>query len=247
VFFVNSEFGIFNLLVAFFVLFNTPVTVPTAFGLVFRHVPKWSGAAAMTWGLVTGVVTRYILGWEIGPQVYLAFLMTFGVFVTSHWTGRLYEKNRAVLAVISLSMAFLLSWLFTSAAVTDLTMVQQVAGIIAGAGMGLSLFGFARLFASQTAEERQVLDEFFRKLDTPIDVAKEVFGAGKKQVSTFPLVGATVIGMGLLMSLIFLMDLTGAEESILGMIITLLVCIGGAMWYFGKRSEIRDANQYSLK
>jgi len=245
VFFVNSEFGIFNLLVAFFVLFNTPVTVPTAFGLVFRHVPKWSGAAAIAWGLVTGAVTRYILEWNIGPQVYLAFILTFGVFVTSHWTGRLYEKNKPALGILSLVLAFLLSWLFTGTAVGELSTFQQVFGIIAGAGMGLSLFGFARLFASQTPEEKQVLDEFFRKLDTPIDVAKEVFGQGRKQISTFPLVGATVVGMGLLMSLIFLTDITSGEEFILGTIIFLLICFGGAMWYFGKKSEIRDASQYS--
>lgn len=247
VFFVNSEFGIFNLLVAFFVLFNTPVTVPTAFGLVFRHVPKWSGAAAIAWGLVTGAVTRYILGWDIGPQVYLAFIMTFGVFVTSHWTGRLYETNKTLLGAISLGLAALLCWLFTGTAVTELSTFQQVFGVLAGAGMGLSLFGFARLFASQTPEDKQVLDEFFRKLDTPIDVAKEVFGVGKKQVSTFPLVGATVIGMGLLLSLIFLTELTGGEELILGLIIGLMLLFGAAMWYFGKKSEIRDATQYSMK
>ncbi|MEX2116194.1 MAG: hypothetical protein WEB37_04855 [Bacteroidota bacterium] len=247
IFFVNSEFGIFNLLVAFFVLFNTPVTVPTAFGLMFRHVPKWSGAAAIAWGLVTGGVTRYILGWDIGPQVYLAFIMTFGVFVTSHWTGRLYEKNKPVLGVLSLTLAALLSWLFTGTAAAELSTIQLVFGVGAGAGLGLSLFGFAKLFASQTPEDKQVLDEFFRKLDTPIDVVKEVFGQGKKQVSTFPLVGATVVGMGLLLTLIFLTDLTTGEELILGMIIFLMVCFGSAMWYFGKKSEIRDATQYSMK
>ena len=244
VFFVHSEFGIFNLLVAFFVLFNTPVTVPTAFGLVFRHVPKWSASAAITWGLVAGAVTRYILGWDIGPQVYLAFALTFGVFATSHWTARFYQSNKLLLAVISVSLAGLLSWLFTGTAVQELTSVQHAFGIAAGIGLGLSLYGFARLFASVSPEDRAVLAEFFRKLDTPIDVAKEVFGQGKKQVSTFPLVGGTVVVMGVLMNLIFLTEVTPNEKIILAAIITVMLVFGAGMWYFGKKSEIRDASQY---
>lgn len=40
--FIHSTFGIFNLMQAFFTLFNIPVTVPIAFGLIFRRLPKWA-------------------------------------------------------------------------------------------------------------------------------------------------------------------------------------------------------------
>jgi len=242
--FVHSQFGIFNLLVTFFTVFNIPVTVPTAFGLIFRRVPKWSASAAIAWGLIAGATTRFILGWDIGPQVYLSFALTFGVFVTSYWTGKLYKSNRWLIAAMSLLLASGLSWLFTHSAVGKLSDIQYAFAIVAGVTLGLSLFGFAKLFASETDEQREVIKEFFKKLDTPIDVAKEVFGQGKKQVSTFPLVGGTTIGMGILMSLIFLKDVSPEETIVLGAIIVLLIVVGSLMWFFGKKSEIRTAAQY---
>ena len=111
--------------------------------------------------------------------------------------------------------------------------------------LALSLYYFARLFASETEEERAIVREFFQKLDTPVDVAKEVFGAGKKQISTFPLVGGTTIVMGLLMSLIFLTDLTAGENQTLATIIGIMILFGAFMWYFGKKSEIRSASEYA--
>jgi len=242
--FVHSEFGIFNLLVTFFTIFNIPVTVPTAFGLIFRRVPRWSASAAIAWGMIAGATTRFILGWDIGPQVYCSFALTFGVFVTSHWTGNLYKSNKGLLAAISLLLAAGLSWLFTHSAVSGLSDLQYAFGIASGVTLGLSLFGFAKLFASDTDEHQKVIEEFFKKLDTPVDVAKEVFGQGKKQVSTFPLVGGTTIGMGILMSFIFLTDLPREEQLVLGGIIVLMVLVGILMWYFGKKSEIRTSKQY---
>jgi uncharacterized protein YacL len=100
------------------------------------------------------------------------------------------------------------------------------------------------LFASETPAQREIIDEFFKKLDTPIDVAKEVFGAGKKQISTFPLVGGTTIVMGLLMSLIFFTDLSAAEIPVLATMVVIMIVFGVLMWYFGKKSEIRSAEQY---
>jgi glucose uptake protein GlcU len=113
--------------------------------------------------------------------------------------------------------------------------------------LGLSLFGFSKLFSSETDEQRKVVAEFFKKIDTAVDVAKEVFGAGRKQISTFPLVGGTTIVMGLLMSLIFLTDIHEGGAPILGVMITILVFFGAAMWYFGKKSEIRSAEQFAQK
>ena len=44
-------------------------------GLIFRRVPKWSAVGGITWGLLAGVTGRYLLGWDIGPQVYLSFVI----------------------------------------------------------------------------------------------------------------------------------------------------------------------------
>ena len=66
VIFVTSQFGIFNLMQAFFTLLNIPVVVPVAFGLIFRRVPKWAAVGAITWGLIVGVTVRY--GLDVGHR-----------------------------------------------------------------------------------------------------------------------------------------------------------------------------------
>lgn len=246
--FVNSQFGIFNLMQAFFTLLNIPVVVPVAFGLLFRRVPKWSAIGSIIWGLVVGFTTRYLLGWDIGPQVYLSFVMSFGIFASSYWTGNLYKSNKFVLGAISFVVTIASGWLF-SMTVTSNPLglsgeMQKLFPMISSVVLGASLFGFAKLFVSETEDQRRVVEEFFKKLDTPVDVAKEVFGAGKKQISTFPLVGGTTIVMGLLMCLIFFTDLPSGEAIILGVMITIMIVFGVAMWYFGKKSEIRSAAQY---
>ena len=251
VFFVNSQFGIFNLMQAFFTLLNIPVVVPVAFGLLFRRVPKWSAVGSITWGLIIGLTTRYVLGWDIGPQVYLAFVMSFGIFASSPWTGGLFKTQKSLLLLISLGVTLATGFLF-SATHTGNPMeasaeLQTLLGWVSAVVLGVSLFGFAKLFSSDSEEQRKAVAEFFQKLDTPVDVAVEVFGAGKKQVSTFPLVGSTTIVMGLLISLIFFTELGEGEATILAVMIAIMIFFGAFMWYFGKKSEIRSAAQYEQK
>jgi hypothetical protein len=111
--------------------------------------------------------------------------------------------------------------------------------------LAVSLYLFAHLFSGETEAERAAVEAFFKKLDTPVDVAREVFGAGRKQVSTFPLVGGTTIVMGLLMCLVFFTDMTARETISLGVIIAIMITFGVLMWYFGKKSEIRSAAEYT--
>ncbi|MBI4417585.1 MAG: hypothetical protein HY563_02335 [Ignavibacteriales bacterium] len=242
--FVTSQFGLFNLMQAFFTLLNIPVVVPTAFGLLFRRVPKWAAVGAIAWGLIVGVTARYILGWDIGPQVYLAFLMTFGIFVASPVLGRLYKTNKVILAVICSAVCMLTGTLFVNTVVGESSGLTVPLALTMAVALGASLFGFSHLFAMETGEQRKAVEEFFKKLDTPVDVAREVFGAGKKQISTFPLVGGTTVVMGLLMGLILFTDVTVGEQRVLGVMIAIMIIFGTMMWYFGKKSEIRSAAQY---
>jgi hypothetical protein len=241
--FVHSTFGIFNLMQAFFTLFNVPVIIPMAFGLIFRRVPKWSAVAAIAWGLIVGGTTRYILGWDIGPQVYLSLVMTFAIFVTSQWTGVLYQKNKPLLALIGLAVAVCMGLLFQHFVVGNPPEWHLTLALVAAAVLGVSLYMFARMFAKETDEDRRVVAEFFKKLDTPIDVAKEVYGAGRKQVSTLPLVGRTIMFMGILVSASFLTGLSGNEMIAVGIMAGLLIFFGGMMWFLGKRGERKEAEE----
>jgi solute:Na+ symporter, SSS family len=241
--FVNSTFGIFNLMQAFFTLFNIPVIVPMAFGLIFRRVPKWSAAAAITWGLIVGATCRYLLGWDIGPQVYLALALTLAIFGTSQWTGALYRKNRLALGAICVAVTAGVGSIFWNFVVIPQPEWHVTLAMVSAVALGASLYGYARMFAKETDEDRRVVAEFFKKLDTPIDVATEVYGAGRKQVSTLPLVGRTIMFMGILVSAAFFTGLTGTEMIAVGIMAGLLITFGGGMWFMGKRSERKEAEE----
>jgi solute:Na+ symporter, SSS family len=243
VFFVTSKFGIFNLMQAFFTLFNIPVTVPLAFGLIFRRVPKWSAVGAITWGLIVGVTTRYALGWDIGPQVYLAFAMTFGIFATSHLTAKLYREKKMVLVSISAFISIAMAVLFYLTPVGQIEDWQKILSFLSAIALGASLYGFARLFAIEKEEEKQVIEAFFKKIDTPIDVAKEVYVGGRKQVSTMPLVGRTVIFLGILVSMSFFTNLEGLEVYAVAAMVLILFAFGGTLWIMGKRVEWKEEQE----
>jgi UDP-N-acetylmuramyl pentapeptide phosphotransferase/UDP-N-acetylglucosamine-1-phosphate transferase len=66
-----------------------------------------------------------------------------------------------------------------------------------------------------------------------------VFGAGKIQISAFPLVGGTMMVMSALLSLIFFTDLRAQEMAIVAALVSFMMIFGAVMWYFGKKSEIR--------
>ncbi len=185
--FVTSQFGIFNLMQVFFTLLNIPVVVPVVFGLLFRRVPKWSAIGAIVWGLIVGITTRYILGWDIGPQVYLAVILSFAIFASSYWLGGLYKTNKGRLGLVAAAVAAVTGIFFIVTLPGGAPEWQTALGGAMGVVLGISIFPLSRLFASETEEEKKVVQEFFKKLDTPVDVAKEVFGAGKKQVGIVPL------------------------------------------------------------
>jgi hypothetical protein len=243
VFFVKSKFGIFNLMQAFFTLFNIPVIVPLAFGLIFRRVPKWSAVGGITWGLIVGATARYVLGWDIGPQVYLAFAMTFGIFSTSHLTARLYREKKVVLASIAAFISIAVAVLFYLTPVGQIEDWQKVLAFVGAVALGASLYGFAKLFAIEKEEEKKVLETFFKKLDTPIDVAKEVYVGGRKQVSTMPLVGRTVIFLGILVSMSYFTKLEGLEIYAVTAMVAILLGFGGALWIMGKRTEWKEEQE----
>jgi SSS family solute:Na+ symporter len=239
VLFVTSEYGLFNLMQTFFTLLNIPGVVPIAFGLIFAAPPRWAGMGTIVWGLIVGIVTRFGLGWDIGPQVYLAFALSLGIFLTSPKLATMYKNRKRDLGLLSVLVAAVLAILFYTTADPSVVPGANIIGIIGGIVVGGSLYLFGGIFARDTEEDRRVIDEFFKRLNTPVDVAKEVYGKGKKVISTFPLVGITTIVMALLLALIFFTPLPEGEGEILGVMIALMIVIGAAMWYFGKKSEIR--------
>jgi hypothetical protein len=178
--------------------------------------------------------------------VYLSFVVTFGVLVTAPLTGKLYQRSKPGMAGLCLLITLAMGALFSFAVVGDPALWQRSLAIASAIGLGASLFGFARLFSLETEEDRRIVAEFFKKVDTPIDVATEVYGAGKRQVSTLPLVGRTIIFIGLLVSAAFFTPLETNEIIAVAAMTTLLLGFGACMWVFGKKGERQEAAERAL-
>jgi len=242
--FVHSELGIFNIMMAFFTLFNLPTAIPIAFGLLFKWVPRWGAFAATVWGLYIGILTRYLLGWGFGPQIYLVAVLTFVIFIASGYLGELYKKNKSRVAVLSVIYSILLYILLANNIFTDPGVITDILLPVMVLLMGVSLYIFAGLFARESESDREQVERFFKKLYTPVDVAKEVYARGRKETTTFPLVGMNTILIGLFIFVLYLLPIEGTDSYsfiILGGILTLF---GGSMYYFGKRSEIKSWQKY---
>jgi hypothetical protein len=59
-------------------------------------------------------------------------------------------------------------------------------------------YGFARLFGKELRSSQEDVERFFEKLNTPVDVEKEVLAAGARESNVFPLVGWMSVGLGAL-------------------------------------------------
>ena len=214
--------------------------------MIFRKVPKWSAVGAITWGLIVGATARYVLGWDIGPQVYLAFAMTFGIFSTSNWTARLYRTNKVALCLIAGLVSIVMAALFYNTPVGDIPQWQRSLSVVSALVLGVSLYGFAKLFSTEKEEERKMIEQFFKKIDTPVDVTKEVYAGGRRQVSTMPLVGRTIILLGILVSMSYFTKLEQLEFVAVTAMVAILLGFGSTLWLLGKRAERNDAEARAL-
>ncbi len=244
--FIHSTFGLFNQMQAFFTLFNIPVTVPLAFGLIFRRIPKWAALGSILWSLIMGAAVRYLLGWDIGPQVYLSTILSFGVLLSSTWVASLYRTRKPLLWGVSALISVILGTIFALSPGAGAAPWQINASIALAVILGPTLVPLARLFARDTDEETKEVARFYEKLDTPVDVQAEVYGAGRKQVATLPVVGRTIIFLGVLVGLAFLNTLESGETIAVLAMMTILLGFGGTLWIAGKRVQMREARELAL-
>lgn len=238
--YAKSELGIFNLMVIVIALLHFPVAVPMAFGLVFKKLPRWSAASAISLGLLVSMVGRFILNWSMGPQMYATAIVTFIILVASPMLAMLYKKSRGTLVLVLTGWTFLQFAIFYQ---DSLSPVMRSLFFAAAALFGLSLYLFAHLFAGETDEDRNLVEKFFERLANPVNVATEVYGENNRPVSTFPVVGIVTMIIG---GLIFLLAIGPVpkediqEHIIMG---ALLLIAGWLMAYYGKKSEQRFLNE----
>lgn len=232
--FIHSQLGIFNIMQIFFTLLNIPIVVPIAAGLLFRSANRWAAIASIAVGLTVGVLTRYVLNWEIGYQVYAQFLSSLGMFILSGPLGRLYRDSRKVVYGIGGFVTLLyasVSYLSEFGSSLDM-----VIGFSVSVLLGAAVVLFSALFARTNADADERVARFFSRLDLPVDVRAEVIAKGKRERSTMPFVGRVIVGIAVFLSLLIFTRLNDGELMTLLFMVSALLVLGGVLWYAGRRS-----------
>lgn len=235
--YTRSELGIFNLMVVYVSLLSMPVGIPMVLGLVFKRLPRWSAMSAIALGLLISALAKFLLGWSVGPHIYVTSFVILFVFILSELLARLYRKNVLLTFFIIIFWTIVQFLFFFQTSSRPLNGINLIIFIGCTVIFGLCLFLFTRLFSKESLKDRMIVEEFFRRLAVPIDVAKEVYGGGRKQIATYPVVGLITMFVGLSILILILTPIPAHDRSItLGMGMLLLI-IGILLYYFGNRSE----------
>ena len=166
-------------------------------------------------------LARFVLQYSLGQQFLITVAITLVFIAISNPLGRLYNARRIYALVFSLLLSSVLYLFFLIAnnnpglAPGTLTATLHAGGkeFLLSAHFWLMLstlaffalsFTFAALFGRDMKSPQDEVTAFFEKLDTPVDVAKEVIAAAARQSNIFPLVGWMSVGLGVVSLLILI-------------------------------------------
>jgi len=236
-YFVSAPFGIFNYMQQFFSLFNIPISLPLAFGILFRKVSRWSAFAATIFGLAIAADAKFLAGWSIGPQVYLTTAVVLGIFYFSDVLGEWHARKKNLLYIFAFGVTAALEFLFICFSDVSLAGTGWMAIALPPLAFGIGIVLFANVFDRDLKTDRSQVREFFEKLDTPIDVANEVYNAGQKETSTAPLIGGILMTISALVLLMLVVPSTHQEWSLFVILGAITFVVGCSFYVFGKRSR----------
>jgi SSS family solute:Na+ symporter len=237
VWYASSRLGIFNLMALVVGLFNLPIFIPMAVGLLSRGVARWSALAGVCWGFVAGFLAQFVLKWPIGYVIYTSAISTLAILLGSAWLGRLYRGHPVLVLALGVALSAGAWVLLPAAAASPLSFGALVVARMGAIILGGTLIAFSRLFAQESVAERRMVEEFFRRLSTPVDVVREVFARGARESSTYGLVGWIAVAIGILNFGLLLFP-SARDVWLANMMVGMaLVACGWAMVYFGRRSE----------
>ncbi|MEX0325597.1 MAG: hypothetical protein AB3N33_05865 [Puniceicoccaceae bacterium] len=233
---IHSDLGLFTISNIVLGLFGIPVTIPMVAGLWSRRITRWSGIASILAGVIMATSIRFYFGYSLGVQYLLTIAAGVLFLYTSMPLGMLFRKTRAGVIVLGsvfgLGVFGLYRFLGQQAGADGLAWP-----IGAALAYGFLVIGFSRWHARDLEKDQSAVDQFFEKLNTPIDPEKELEAEGDDVVKSYSLVGLVTLFMGALCLVILpLADNNLARGSVLG-ISGLLLLIGFGMYRMRPRTK----------
>lgn len=191
---------LFTVMIQIFYLAAPVTAAPLLMGLLYRKAHRYAGVASMTWGIITGLVTNFLLHWPIGYQIYLTQAVCLGMFPLSSWLGTAWRARKPVAVATTLGLAAALTAFLLEGTPKDIPVIMRLSTISIPLGLTahqvIWTYGTATVlaflfFASRFAvkEDTRAVDEFYRRLDTPVDVVREVTGSREAALETFRFIG----------------------------------------------------------
>jgi solute:Na+ symporter, SSS family len=256
---IHSPYGIFTITNIVLGLTVVPVSIPLLLGILYKKMSRWSVISSVLAGTLMASVARFGLKFNLGPQYIVTVIVTLLFVFLSYPLGRLYLKNKLHALFVNVSVALVL-WFcfirFNSNPDFGSIHIFFNEGLIrflltpffwifmsAIAFFMLSHF-FTKMYAKDLSSSQEKVYEFFKKLETPIDVEKEVLSRGAKEVSVFPIVGGMAMIMAVL-SLIILLFPSARTNIGVNLAFSGILCIFGLILFLSKRFQKFRTNKYS--
>jgi Na+/proline symporter len=209
---IHSEYGVFSFSNIFFGLTGVPSAIPMLLGIMTKKMSRWSAMASVMAGVLMASLARFVLLYSLGQQFLITVAVTLVFVVVSNPLGRLYNVRRMHALVFSmlftsgLYLFFLVANNNPGLSPGNFSAILQAGGteFLMSAHFWLMLsalaffalsYRFAALFGRDLKTSQVEVIAFFEKLETPVDVAKEVISAGAREANIFPLVGWMSVGL----------------------------------------------------
>jgi hypothetical protein len=212
---IHSDYGVFSFSNIFFGLTGVPSAIPILLGIMTRKISRWSAMASVIAGVLMASLARFALQYSLGQQFVITVAITLLYIVLSNPLGALYNARRSAALAVSFALGLALYLLLLVANnnenLSPATLPAALEGglpglllsahfwlIAAALGFFLLAYRFARLFGEDLRSSQEDVSAFFRKLEIPVDVAREVDSSGAKRSNLFPLVGWMALGLAAL-------------------------------------------------
>ena len=257
---IHSSYGIFTISNIIFGLTGIPVAIPLLLGIMYKKMSRWSAISSVIAGTLIASVARFALKFSIGPQYIFTVIITLLFVFLSYPLGKMYIKNRKTALLFNIGLGVILWFVFMLTNTNPNLAINSISMIIENGFIALfssayfwvtisticfSLLShyFSKIYAKDIQANQDKVKEFFEKMDTPIDVEKEVLSSGAKEVNVFPIVGGVAMLISAISFMLLFLSASGNKIGVNVAFSSILFLIGLVLFFsknIGKRKTLSD-------